>query len=500
MQQEKLGLPILPTTTIGSFPQSPEVRRTRLAWKRGNISDVEYEDFIKSEIARWIQIQEDLDIDVLVHGEFERVDMVEFFGQKLAGFTTTKLGWVQSYGSRAVKPPIIYGDVKHIQPLTVQETVYAQSLTDRPVKGMLTGPITITNWSFERSDISRADLFNQIGLAIKDEIKLLEDAGIAIIQVDEAALREGLPLRKSKQQAYLDDAVHAFHVATSSVKEETQIHTHMCYSKFNEIIDSIRALDADVISIETSRSHGDVIESFETAVYPLGIGLGVYDIHSPRVPTKEEVIANIERPLRQLSLEQFWVNPDCGLKTRREPETVAALEVLVAAARKSELNTENKKGYAMSRLLERLKTDILVADGAMGTLLYANGLDNCYEAYNLTHPDKISAIHHAYLEAGADTIQTNTYAAKRHRLKGYAYDDQVKEINQAGVKIAREAAGDDAFVLGTVGALRGLKQCNLTLDEIIEETLEQVGYLIETNQLMVCFLKLIMMKKKLSKF
>lgn len=333
VQQEKLGLPILPTTTIGSFPQSPEVRRTRLAWKRGNISDVEYEDFIKSEIARWIQIQEDLDINVLVHGEFERVDMVEFFGQKLAGFTTTKLGWVQSYGSRAVKPPIIYGDVKHIQPLTVQETVYAQSLTDRPVKGMLTGPITITNWSFERSDISRADLFNQIGLAIKDEIKLLEDAGIAIIQVDEAALREGLPLRKSKQQAYLDDAVHAFHVATSSVKEETQIHTHMCYSKFNEIIDSIRALDADVISIETSRSHGDVIESFETAVYPLGIGLGVYDIHSPRVPTKEEVIANIERPLRQLSLEQFWVNPDCGLKTRREPETVAALEVLVAAAK-----------------------------------------------------------------------------------------------------------------------------------------------------------------------
>lgn len=333
VQQEKLGLPILPTTTIGSFPQSPEVRRTRLAWKRGNISDVEYEDFIKSEIARWIQIQEDLDIDVLVHGEFERVDMVEFFGQKLAGFTTTKLGWVQSYGSRAVKPPIIYGDVKHIQPLTVQETVYAQSLTDRPVKGMLTGPITITNWSFERSDISRADLFNQIGLAIKDEIKLLEDAGIAIIQVDEAALREGLPLRKSKQQAYLDDAVHAFHVATSSVKEETQIHTHMCYSKFNEIIDSIRALDADVISIETSRSHGYVIESFETAVYPLGIGLGVYDIHSPRVPTKEEVIANIERPLRQLSLEQFWVNPDCGLKTRREPETVAALEVLVAAAK-----------------------------------------------------------------------------------------------------------------------------------------------------------------------
>ena len=333
VQQERLHLPILPTTTIGSFPQSPEVRRTRLAWKRGDISDKQYEDFIKSEIARWIKIQEDLDLDVLVHGEFERVDMVEFFGQKLAGFATTKLGWVQSYGSRAVKPPIIYGDVKHIQPLTVKETVYAQSLTNRPVKGMLTGPITITNWSFERNDITRSELFDQIALAIKDEIKLLEDEGIAIIQVDEAALREGLPLRRDKQKGYLDDAVIAFRIATSSVQDQTQIHTHMCYSKFDEIIDSIRELDADVISIETSRSHGDIIESFETAVYPLGIGLGVYDIHSPRVPTKEEVEANIERPLQQLSLEQFWVNPDCGLKTRREAETVAALEILVAATK-----------------------------------------------------------------------------------------------------------------------------------------------------------------------
>lgn len=341
VQQERLQLPLLPTTTIGSFPQSPEVRRTRLAWKRGDITDKEYKDFIRSEIARWVTIQEDLDIDVLVHGEFERVDMVEFFGQKLAGFTTTKLGWVQSYGSRAVKPPIIYGDVKHIQPLTVDETVYTQSLTDRPVKGMLTGPITITNWSFERTDIKRSDLFNQIGLAIKDEIKLLEDAGIAIIQVDEAALREGLPLRKAKQKAYLDDAVSAFHIATSSVKDETQIHTHMCYSKFDEIIDAIRQLDADVISIETSRSHGDIIESFETMVYPLGIGLGVYDIHSPRVPTEEEVVANIERSLKQLSPKQFWVNPDCGLKTRREPETIEALEVLVSATKK----VRHKLGY-----------------------------------------------------------------------------------------------------------------------------------------------------------
>lgn len=333
IQQEKLGLPILPTTTIGSFPQSSEVRKTRLAWKRGDITDDAYDTFIKAEIERWIRIQEDLDIDVLVHGEFERVDMVEFFGQKLAGFATSKLGWVQSYGSRAVKPPIIYGDVKHIQPLTVKESAFAQSLTNRPVKGMLTGPITITNWSFERTDISRSELFNQIGLAIKDEIKLLEEAGIAIIQVDEAALREGLPLRKSKQKAYLDDSVRAFRIATSSVADSTQIHTHMCYSKFEEIIDSIRSLDADVISIETSRSHGDIIEAFETAVYPLGIGLGVYDIHSPRVPTQEEVVANIKRPLQQLSTEQFWVNPDCGLKTRGEAETVAALKVLVAATK-----------------------------------------------------------------------------------------------------------------------------------------------------------------------
>ncbi|MDO4814640.1 MAG: 5-methyltetrahydropteroyltriglutamate--homocysteine S-methyltransferase [Gemella sp.] len=333
LQDAKLNLPTLPTTTIGSFPQSDEVRRQRLAWKRGESTDAEYEKFIESETARWIKIQEDLDIDVLVHGEFERVDMVEFFGQKLAGFTTTNLGWVQSYGSRAVKPPIIYGDVKHIQPLTVKETVYAQSLTNRPVKGMLTGPITIVNWSFERTDITRAQLFNQIGLAIKDEIKLLEDAGIAIIQVDEAALREGLPLRKSKQKAYLDDSVESFRIATSSVKDETQIHTHMCYSKFEEIIDSIDGLDADVISIETSRSHGDIIEVFEKYTYPRQIGLGVYDIHSPRVPSKEEITGNINISLEKLSPTQFWVNPDCGLKTRKEPETVASLEVLVEATK-----------------------------------------------------------------------------------------------------------------------------------------------------------------------
>ena len=275
---------------------------------------------------------------MLVHGEFERTDMVEFFGQRFAGFASTKFGWVQSYGSRGVKPPIIYGDVKHVEAVTVKETAYAQSITNRPVKGMLTGPVTILNWSFERTDISKAEIFNQIAIALKNEIDLLEKAGISIIQVDEPAIREGLPLRDSKKEQYLEEAVFSFRLATSSVKDETQIHTHMCYSNFDEIIDSIRALDADVISIETSRSHGELISAFETAIYPLGIGLGVYDIHSPRVPTKEEVHTNILRPLQKLSKEQFWINPDCGLKTRAEKETIEALEVLVEVTK--EIRTE----------------------------------------------------------------------------------------------------------------------------------------------------------------
>ncbi|MGX7069651.1 5-methyltetrahydropteroyltriglutamate--homocysteine S-methyltransferase [Gemella bergeri] len=329
IQAKRFNFPLLPTTSIGSFPQSKKVRLQRALWKKGELSDADYEKFIKEEIARWIKIQENLDLDVFVHGEFERTDMVEFFGQRFAGFASTKFGWVQSYGSRGVKPPIIYVDVKHIQAVTVKETAYAQSLTNHPVKGMLTGPITILNWSFERTDIPKAEIFNQIAIALKNEINLLEKAGISVIQVDEPALREGLPLRNNKKTKYLEEAVFAFRLATSSVKDDTQIHTHMCYSNFDEIIDSIRALDADVISIETSRNHGELISAFETAIYPLGIGLGVYDIHSPRIPTKEEIRHNILRPFQKLSKEQFWINPDCGLKTRGEKETIEALKILV---------------------------------------------------------------------------------------------------------------------------------------------------------------------------
>lgn len=334
VQQQRLSLPDLPTTTIGSFPQSPEVRKQRADWKNNRITDEAYRQFVQDEIKRWIEIQEDIGLDVLVHGEFERNDMVEFFGEKLDGFLVTKFGWVQSYGSRAVKPPIIYGDVKWTAPLTIDETVYAQSLTDKPVKGMLTGPVTILNWSFERVDIPRSTVQDQIALAINEEVLALEKAGIQVIQVDEPALREGLPLRKEYHEDYLVKAVHSFKLATSSVTDETQIHTHMCYSQFGQIIHAIHDLDADVISIETSRSHGDLIKDFEDIDYDLGIGLGVYDIHSPRIPTEEEITTAIERGLQQIDRSLFWVNPDCGLKTRKEDEVKAALTVLVNSARK----------------------------------------------------------------------------------------------------------------------------------------------------------------------
>ncbi|EOG9019690.1 5-methyltetrahydropteroyltriglutamate--homocysteine S-methyltransferase [Staphylococcus pseudintermedius] len=334
VQQQRLNLPDLPTTTIGSFPQSPEVRKQRADWKNNRITDEAYRQFVQDEIKRWIEIQEDIGLDVLVHGEFERNDMVEFFGEKLDGFLVTKFGWVQSYGSRAVKPPIIYGDVKWTAPLTIDETVYAQSLTDKPVKGMLTGPVTILSWSFERVDIPRSTVQDQIALAINEEVLALEKAGIQVIQVDEPALREGLPLRKEYHEDYLVKAVHSFKLATSSVTDETQIHTHMCYSQFGQIIHAIHDLDADVISIETSRSHGDLIKDFEDIDYDLGIGLGVYDIHSPRIPTEEEITTAIERGLQQIDRSLFWVNPDCGLKTRKEDEVKAALTVLVNSARK----------------------------------------------------------------------------------------------------------------------------------------------------------------------
>ena len=331
-QEQKWQLPLLPTTTIGSFPQTKEVRSARQKWRKGEWSTEQYDQYIQSEIDKWIRIQEEIGLDVLVHGEFERTDMVEFFGEKLPGFAFTRGGWVQSYGTRCVKPPIIYGDVEFGQPMTVKETQYAQSLTQKPVKGMLTGPITILNWSFVRTDIPRKHVAYQIALALREEVEALERAGIEMIQVDEPALREGLPLKREEWQEYLDWSVNAFRISTSSVQDTTQIHTHMCYCEFKDIIDSIQALDADVISIETSRSHGELISSFEEHTYPLGIGLGVYDIHSPRVPSEEEMLSLIERALEVLDPQLFWINPDCGLKTRGQEETVAALSHMVSAA------------------------------------------------------------------------------------------------------------------------------------------------------------------------
>ena len=345
LQNERFNLPLLPTTTIGSLPQTPEVRRTRTKWRKGEISDKEYEQFINENIKRWIAIQEELDIDVLVHGEFERNDMVEYFGEKLNGFTTTEYGWVQSYGSRCVKPPLIFGDVSWEGPITVKESVYAQSLTDRPVKGMLTGPVTILNWSFVHDATPRYEIMKQIALALRKEIAALEENGIKIIQVDEPALREGLPLDEAKWDEYLEASAYAFRLATAKVQPDTQIHTHMCYSDFEDIFDCIDALDADVISIESSRSHGELVSTFEENTYMKEIGLGVYDIHSPRIPSVEEIKQNINRALQTISPKQFWVNPDCGLKTRKEEETIAALKVMVKAAkeiREEQLALQNK--------------------------------------------------------------------------------------------------------------------------------------------------------------
>ena len=334
-QDSRFNLPLLPTTTIGSMPQTDVVKKTRTKWRKGEITDAQYEQFVNDNIKKWIEIQEELDLDVLVHGEFERNDMVEYFGEKLQGFAVTEYGWVQSYGSRCVKPPLIFGDVYWEEPVTVKESVYAQSLTNRPVKGMLTGPVTILNWSFAHDDVPEVTVMNQIALALQKEIEALEENGIKIIQVDEPALREGLPLDKEKWNDYLDAAAYAFRLATATVQPDTQIHTHMCYSNFKDIFDAIDALDADVISIETSRSHGELVETFEDNTYTKEIGLGVYDIHSPRVPSIEEVKHNITRALNTISPKQFWVNPDCGLKTRKEEETIAALKVMVAAAKEA---------------------------------------------------------------------------------------------------------------------------------------------------------------------
>jgi len=332
LQQQRFGLPLFPTTTIGSFPQTLEVRKARARLKSGKLSQADYDAFIAEETARCIRIQEELGIDVLVHGEFERNDMVEYFGEQLDGFAFTKLGWVQSYGSRCVKPPIIYGDVSRPAAMTVYWSNYAQSLTQRPVKGMLTGPVTVLQWSFVRDDQPRSTTCKQIALALRDEVLDLEAAGIGIIQIDEPALREGLPLRRADWPDYLDWAVQSFRISASGVKDETQIHTHMCYSEFNDIIEAVAAMDADVISIETSRSRMELLDAFVKFRYPNQIGPGVYDIHSPRVPATREMSELLSKAQSVLAADQIWVNPDCGLKTRGWPETQAALTAMVSAA------------------------------------------------------------------------------------------------------------------------------------------------------------------------
>jgi 5-methyltetrahydropteroyltriglutamate--homocysteine methyltransferase len=333
LQQAHLNLPPLPTTTIGSFPQTAEVRKARSAHDKGELTTADYEQFLREETRRTIEWQEEIGIDVLVHGEFERNDMVQYFGEQLAGFAFSRAGWVQSYGSRCVRPPILYGDVSRPRPMTVEWWQYAQGVASKPVKGMLTGPVTILNWSFVRDDQPRSDTCRQIALAIRDEVVDLERAGAKIIQIDEAALREGLPLRKADQQHYLDWAVEAFRISAAGVEPQTQIHTHMCYSEFNEIIDSIGAMDADVISIETSRSKMELLDAFVTYKYPNEIGPGVYDIHSPRIPSTQEMEGLLLKAGERLSPEQLWVNPDCGLKTRKWEDVKPALVNMVDAAK-----------------------------------------------------------------------------------------------------------------------------------------------------------------------
>jgi 5-methyltetrahydropteroyltriglutamate--homocysteine methyltransferase len=331
-QRKELGLPLLPTTTIGSFPQTAEVRTHRAAAKHGRETAAQYEEFLKETIAQCVREQERIGLDVLVHGEFERNDMVEYFAEFLEGFAFTENGWVQSYGSRCVKPPVIYGDVSRPRPMTVKWSNYARSLTSRPMKGMLTGPITILQWSFVRNDIPRRQTAWQIALAMRDEVRDLEAAGIRVIQVDEPALREGLPLRHARWPEYLEWAVKAFRLATSGVADETQIHTHMCYCEFEDILPSIAALDADVISMESARSRMKLLDAFDDHQYPNEIGPGVYDIHSPRVPSTEEIRDLLTLALDVLKPEQLWVNPDCGLKTRGWPESISALENMCKAA------------------------------------------------------------------------------------------------------------------------------------------------------------------------
>lgn len=332
-QEAALGLPVLPTTTIGSFPQTGDIRRARARHGKGEITTEEYEQFLRDEISRVVTLQEDLGLDVLVHGEAERNDMVQYFAENLDGFDVTENGWVQSYGSRATRPSILWGDVSRPAPITVAWSAFAQSLTDRPMKGMLTGPVTILAWSFVRDDQPLADTANQVALALRDEIADLEAAGIGVIQVDEPALRELLPLKKADQPAYLEWSVGSFRLATAGAAEATQVHTHLCYSEFDVVIDAIAALDADVTSIEAARSRGEVIGDIAASGFTHGVGPGVYDIHSPRVPSVAEVAELLDRAATELPLRQVWVNPDCGLKTRGYDETVASLRNIIEATR-----------------------------------------------------------------------------------------------------------------------------------------------------------------------
>ena len=337
-QRERLQLPAFPTTTIGSFPQTAAIRLARQAFKAGKLSAAEYTEAMHSEIRHAVEVQENLGLDVLVHGEAERNDMVEYFAEQLDGYAFTRFGWVQSYGSRCVKPAVIYGDLSRPKAMTVAWIGYAQTLTEKVMKGMLTGPVTMLMWSFARDDISREQQARQLALAIRDEVVDLETAGIKIIQIDEAAFREGLPLRNAQWQSYLNWATEAFRLCASGVRDETQIHTHMCYSEFNDVIESIAAMDADVITIETSRSDMELLQAFEAFAYPNDIGPGVYDIHSPRVPDTAEMANLLRKAAQRIPVERLWVNPDCGLKTRAWPETEAALVNMVAAAR--QLRTE----------------------------------------------------------------------------------------------------------------------------------------------------------------
>ncbi len=333
VQRDRFRLPLFPTTTIGSFPQTQHIRQMRRDYRAGQLSEADYRRVMQKEIEHCVREQEALGLDVLVHGEPERNDMVEYFGEHLDGFAFTQSGWVQSYGSRCVKPPLIYGDVAHAQPITTEWIRYAQSLTSKPVKGMLTGPVTMLNWSFVRDDQSRSETCLQLALAIRDEVLALEQAGIRMIQIDEAALREGLPLRKSQWRSYLDWATRAFRITANGVRDETQIHTHMCYSEFNDIMEAIASMDADVITIETSRSDMELLDAFDQFQYPNEIGPGVYDIHSPNIPSVDSIMQSIKKAAQRIPPERLWVNPDCGLKTRNWDEVKPALSNMIAASR-----------------------------------------------------------------------------------------------------------------------------------------------------------------------